>query len=103
VTKSFDPAKSGCPLPPRDQCNAADANTCCGGGSDEPCHCTTCHPTVIALPYAEEWFDDNVEIGSFADTLGFGRAVRDATIRVLDGYRKTVKKEIARSEHERNT
>lgn len=43
--------KCGAVLPgecPRDlltRCNHADASRCCGGGSDAPCDCSTCHPS----------------------------------------------------------
>jgi hypothetical protein len=33
-----------CPRPERERCNTNDDMTCCGGGWEGPCPCTTCHP-----------------------------------------------------------
>lgn len=34
----------GCTQPANNRCNDDDAYQCSGGGRDEPCRCTSCHP-----------------------------------------------------------
>ena len=86
-----------CPRDLQRRCNTTDANTCCGGGCDEPCSCTACHPTTVALPEVGEWFYQHVSIGEMVSTLGFSAPLKTAVMRILEGYRKDCRAEIDRA------
>lgn len=90
---------SQCPRDLQRRCNTTDANTCCGGGCDEPCSCTACHPTTVALPEVGNWFYEHVSIGEMASSLGFSAPLKTAVLRILEGYRKDCRAEIDRAEH----
>lgn len=94
------PKLDTCPKDEKHRCDNVDADVCCGGGADEPCDCIECHPTVIALPRADEWFYQHINIKEPVGT-GVGILLSRSMLLLLDAYRKDVRDEINRAEKAR--
>lgn len=77
---------SDCPRDQRHRCSTKDANTCRGGGCDEPCDCIVCHPTTVTLPDVIRWCDEHVKTRE--------------TVSILRAYRNDCRAETDRAEQE---